>query len=53
MLRGACVVLRGAREAVALGPKSPASTGGEWDLMSSTQARLIPSCPKNCLTVFD
>lgn len=27
MLRGACVVLHGAREAVALGPKSPASAG--------------------------
>lgn len=27
MLRGACVVLRGAGEAVALGPESPANAG--------------------------
>lgn len=30
MLRGACVVLHGAREAMALGPKSLASTGKNW-----------------------
>lgn len=53
MLKRACVVLHGAGEAVALGPKSPAGHWAEWDLMSSTEAGLIPPCPKNCLTTFD